>query len=89
MQELLTPAGLGAIGGLLTIVLGGAWKLVERADKRAQARESEIKERIAKLEMKIEEMEKRENIYLRRIYQLEGVIKASGASPPDMIGWPP
>lgn len=89
MGELLTPAGVTAIAGLLTVVVGAFWKLIERADARARDRDAATNARIARLEAKIAELEKREDLYLRRIYQLEAVIRQATIALPDMDGWPP
>lgn len=88
MGELLTPAGLSAIATLLTVIVGAFWKLIERADRRARDRDAATNDRIARLEAKIAELEKREDLYLRRIYQLEGVLHAATIVPPEMEGWP-
>lgn len=89
MGELLTPAGVAAITGLLAAVSAAFWKLIERADKRAAERDAATNRRIAQLEQKIAVLEKREDLYLRRIYQLEGHMRAHAIAPPDMHGWPP
>lgn len=84
------------------IVLGGGVKwlltLVDAKTMAAQKIESDARtllsagltDDIRKLRDVVDTMQKRESLFLRRIYQLEGFIHTQpGITIPTMDGWPP
>ncbi len=79
---------MGPMGVLLTVIGGGLWKLIQRADARAKAREDDFESRIVSLETTIRHMHSRETIFFRRVIQLEEAMRAKGLEPPPTIGWP-
>lgn len=95
------PALLVSLGGLLAVIGTGIKWLLGRFEKRLQdseraardAREALDKRLSAEIHMlrnQINVMELQKNLFMKRIYQLEGFIhKMPGVSLPDMNGWPP
>lgn len=92
---------LGSIAGVLVVLGGGSKWLLSYVDaiqvKSALAEErartslsSRLHEEIKVLRDQLESMRTRENLYMRRIYQLESFIhQQPGIDIPTMTGWPP
>ena len=92
---------LSSIGGMFIILGGGVKWLLSHIDaKTLAAQKVELDARtqlsnglnddIRKLREVVDMMQKRESIYVRRIYQLEGFIHTQpGITIPTMEGWPP
>ncbi len=95
------PALFGAIGGLLVIVGSGVRWLLGRFEAKLKesekvARESRealdkrLSQEIHMLRNQINLMELQKNLFMRRIYQLEGFIhRLPGIDLPEMKDWPP
>jgi hypothetical protein len=92
---------IGALGGFLVIIGGGAkWLLahIDSKEKSSALRESEarndLSERlnaeISQLRQDLAKVQNEKSLYLKRIYQLEYFIHTQpGISIPAMEGWPP
>jgi hypothetical protein len=92
---------IGALGTFLVIIGGGAkWMLsyLEAKDQASALRESEARnalstrmnDEISALRNQLDEVRSSNQIYLRRVYQLEYAIHAQpGMTLPLTEGWPP
>ena len=92
---------VGALGGFLVVIGGGAKWLLSHLDakdnasarREAEAREAlsiRLHEEIQVLRNEIHRNQIEKALYLRRIYQLEFFIhKQPGIEIPSMEGWPP
>ena len=92
---------IGALGGFLVVLGGGAkWMLshLDAKDKASALRESEARNELSKrlneeitlLRMEISRLQSYQALHMRRIYQLEYFIHAQpGINIPTMEGWPP
>ena len=101
----MTPESLtlliGALGGFLVVIGGGAkWMLshLDAKDKASALRESEARnelssrlhEEISLLRADITKLQAEKSLYMKRIYQLEFYVPAQdGLTLPIMTGWPP
>lgn len=92
---------LGAAGGFILVLGGGAKYLLSRMDAKTEAAaklekeaRTELYERlqteISFLRQELREAEGKSQLYLRRIFQLESFIhRQPGIDIPLMDGWPP
>lgn len=101
----MTPESLtlliGALGGFLVVIGGGAkWLLahLDAKDKASALREAEARnelirrfnDEIASLRKDLSAVQSEKSLYLKRIYVLEYFIhNQPGISIPAMEGWPP
>ena len=101
----MTPESLtlliGALGGFLVVLGGGAkWLLshIDAKDKASALREAEARielskrlhEEIDDLRTALTKVQSEKSLYLKRIYQLEYFIHTQpGIDIPAMEGWPP
>lgn len=79
---------LGAVATPMGLIGVGLKTLISRADARAKAREDGFEKRIADLEAKIDRMAQREIVLFRRVFELEGIMRARGIDLPASVGWP-
>lgn len=77
-----------AIAVPLGVVGAGLKTMIARADARAKDREDDFEARIDKLEKTIQSMAQRELVLLRRVFELEGIMRARGIDLPATPGWP-
>lgn len=85
---------IGSIAGLVAAVAGGAkWLLtyIESLQIKASMAEAVAREKLSeRLHEEIRVLRIENQLYLRRIYQLEGFIhRQPGIDIPHLEGWPP
>lgn len=79
---------LAAVSAPMGLIGAGLKTLISRADARAKEREDGFEKRIADLERRIDRMTAREDVLLRRVYELEGIMRAQNIALPVTSGWP-
>ena len=92
---------IGALGGFFIVIGGGAkWMLVhlDAKDTASALRESEARNELSKrlndeissLRAALDKLQNVNQLYLRRVYQLESMIhNQPSLDLPSMEGWPP
>lgn len=101
LETIISPAGLSVLAaiGASFLALGRGFKwLLAYIDTRSSVSISaeqvarrelqiQLEERIDQLTKQVDKLMGQNELYLRRIYQLESYITVSGLKLPDLKGW--